>query len=78
MLDQRQGRHLLMLEQVRRCELHGFGLAPRREHHRFVLEHLLIDEQRRAQQRTKRRQRAQLEAGKVPSQLLFGGQPGSR
>jgi hypothetical protein len=66
MLDQRQGRHLLVPEQVRRLELNGFGLAPRGKHHRFVLEHLLIDVERCAQQRAKRRQGAQLEAWKVP------------
>ena len=43
MLDQRQGRHLLVLEQVRRLDLNGFGLAPGGKDHRFVLEHLLID-----------------------------------
>jgi hypothetical protein len=42
-LDQRQGRHLLVLEQVRRLDLNGFGLAPCGKDHRFVLEHLLID-----------------------------------
>jgi hypothetical protein len=75
MLDQRQGRHVLVLEQVRRPDLNGFGLAPRGKDHRFVLEHLLIHVQRCAQQRAERRQGAQLDAWKVPSQLLFGGQP---
>ena len=75
MLDQRQGRRLLVLEQVRRPDLNGFGLAPRRKDHRFVLEHLLIDIQRCAQQRAKRRQGAQLDAWEIPSQLLFGGKP---
>ncbi len=42
-LDQRQGRHLLVLEQVRRLDLNGFGLAPCGKDHRFVMEHLLID-----------------------------------
>jgi hypothetical protein len=28
MLGQRQGGHLLVLEQIRRLELNGFGLAP--------------------------------------------------
>src|SRR5215510_14185844 len=55
MLDQRQGRHLLVLEQVRRPDLNGFGLAPCSEDHRFVLEQLLIDVERRAQQRAERR-----------------------
>jgi len=45
-LDQRPGRHLLVLEQVRRPDLNGFGLAPCGKDHRFVLEHLLIDVQR--------------------------------
>src|SRR5215831_1769621 len=76
LLDQRQGRHLLVPEQVRRLELNGFGLAPRGKDHRFVPEHLLIDIQRCAQQRAKRRQSAQLEAWKVPEQFLFGGKPG--
>jgi hypothetical protein len=75
MPDQRQGRHLLVLEEIRRPELNGFGLAPCSKDHRLVLEHLLINVERCAQQRAKRRQRAQLEAGKVPSQLLFGGKP---
>jgi len=66
MLDQRQGRHLLVPEQVRGPDLHGFGLAPRSEDHRFVLEHLLIELERCAQQRAKRRQRAQLGVWKVP------------
>ena len=66
MLDQRQGRHLLVPEQVRRPDLNGFGLAPRGEDHRFVLEHLLIELERCAQQRAKRRQRAQLGVWKVP------------
>ena len=43
MPDQRQGRHLLVLEQVRRLDLNRFGLAPCGKDHRFVLEHLLID-----------------------------------
>jgi len=42
-LDQRPGRHLLVLEQVRRLDLNRFGLAPCGKDHRFVLEHLLID-----------------------------------
>jgi hypothetical protein len=50
MLDQRQRRHLLVLEQVRRPDLNGFGLAPCGKDHRFVLEHLLIDVERCAQQ----------------------------
>ena len=68
-LDQRQGRHLLVLEQVRRLDLNGCGLAPGGKDHRFVLEHLLIDEQRCAQQRAKRRQGAQLDVWEVPQQL---------
>jgi hypothetical protein len=66
MLDQRQGRHLLVLEQVGRLDLNGFGLAPCGKDHRFVLEQLLIDVERCAQQRAKRRQGAQLHAWKVP------------
>ena len=42
-LGQRQGRHLLVLEQVCRLDLNGSGLAPGGKDHRFVLEHLLID-----------------------------------
>jgi len=42
-LDQWPGRHLLVLEQVRRLDLNGFDLAPCGKDHRFVLEHLLID-----------------------------------
>src|SRR5262249_36692164 len=75
LLDQRQGRHLLGPEEIPGLELNGFGLAPCRKDHRFVLEHLLIDVERRAQQRAKRRQGAQLEAWKVLQQLLFGGKP---
>ena len=67
LLDQRQGRHLLVLEQVRRLDLNRFGLAPGGKDHRFVLEHLLIDVERCAQQRAKRRQGAQLDAGKSRS-----------
>src|SRR3984893_4948811 len=74
-LDQRRGCHLLVLEQVRRLDLNGFGLAPCGKDHRFVLEHLLIDVERCAEQRAERRQGAQLDAWKVPSQLLFGGKP---
>jgi hypothetical protein len=66
MLDQWQGRHLLVLEQIRRPDLNRFGLAPGGKDHRFVLEHLLIDVERCAQQRAKRRQGAQLDAWKVP------------
>src|SRR5205807_7356306 len=66
-LDQRQGRHLLVPEQVRRLDLNGFGLAPGGKDHRFVLEHLLIDVEGCAQQRAKRRQGAQLDAREVPS-----------
>jgi hypothetical protein len=69
MLDQWQGRHLLVLEQVRRPDLNGFGLAPGGKDHRFVLEHLLIDVERCAQQRAKRRQGTQLDAWKVPQQV---------
>src|SRR5215471_10754604 len=75
MLDQRPGRHLLVLEQVRRLELNGFGLAPCGKDHRFVLEHLLIEVERCAQQRAERRQSARLDAWKVPLQFLFGGKP---
>jgi hypothetical protein len=74
MLDQRQGCHLLVLKQVR-VDLNGFGLAPCGEDHRFVLEHLLVDVERFAQQRAKRQQGAQLDAWEVPSRLLFGGKP---
>jgi hypothetical protein len=66
MLDQRQGRQLLVLEQVRRLDLNGFGPATRGKDHRFVPEQLLIDVERRAQQRAKRRQGAQLDVWKVP------------
>ena len=48
MLDQRQGHRLLVLEQVRRPDLNGFGLAPCGKDHRFVLEQLLIDVDGRA------------------------------
>ena len=45
-LDQWQGGHLLVLEQVRRADLNRFGPAPCGKDHRFVLEHLLIDVER--------------------------------
>ena len=69
----RQGPHLLVLEQIRRLDLHGFGLAPCGRGHRFVPEHLPVEVERCAQQRAKRRQGAKLDAWEVPSQLLFGG-----
>src|SRR5215813_8264777 len=50
MLDQRQGGHLLVLEEIRHRELNRFGLAARGKDHRLVLEHVLIDVERRAQQ----------------------------
>jgi hypothetical protein len=65
-LDQRQGRHLPVLEQIRRPDLNRFGLAPGGKDHRLVLEHLLIDVEGCAQQRAKRRQGAQLDAWEVP------------
>src|SRR5260370_41857416 len=74
-LDQRQGRHLLVSEQIRRLDLNGFGLAPCGKDHRFVLEHLLIDVERCAQQRANRRQPARLDVWKVPPPLRFVGTP---
>ena len=38
-----------------RLELNGFGLAPCGKDHLFVLEHLLVDVERCAQQRAERR-----------------------
>jgi hypothetical protein len=50
MLDQRHGGYLLVLDQIRRPDLNGLGLAPRGKDHPFMLEHLLIEVERCAQQ----------------------------
>ena len=50
MLDQRHGGHLLVLDQIGRPDLNGLSLAPRGEDHPFMLEHLLVEVERCAQQ----------------------------
>jgi hypothetical protein len=78
MLDQWQGGHLLVLKQISRLELNRFGLAPGGKDHRFVLEHLLVDVERCAQQRAKRRQGARLLATRPRSANASGEPKGSQ
>lgn len=50
MLDQRHGGYLLVLDQIRRPDLNGLGLASCGKDHPFMLEQLLIEVERCAQQ----------------------------
>src|SRR6266498_424628 len=75
-LDQRRGRHLLVLEQIGRPDLHGFGLTPCGKHDSVVLEHLGIDVHGCAQQRAERWEGTELDVREVSLQLLFGSEPG--